>query len=237
MPTLDRERSTLQSKILEDLDSLTEQARSNPPIDELVSDGELDGDDDSFQADALGSKTGRDSFVENATAFIECLMTLIPALERIGRPRLGIRRIHGQQESLAFYVTGPARIYVRQILDRFPNAATRLAERLGEANWQRHVEIRKRMDEGLDDTVFKPENVIVPKSKFHDSGLGTSAPANSNYAMSIISQTSFASSLAEKEQGTLRVPPTPLEVAAGMPFQCSICCQVVHNIQNRRDWK
>jgi hypothetical protein len=45
-------------------------------------------------------------------------------------------------EDSIFEVSGPAKAYVSNILDKFPSADIRLIERLGEANWQRHVIIR-----------------------------------------------------------------------------------------------
>ena len=201
-------------------------------LDEPVSDDDSISDDD--EVGYTAHKTKRHSFLKDITTFIDCLMVLIPTLERANR-RKPEEISSLQQVPVNFEVTEPARIYVRHVLDRFPHAAKRLAERLGEANWQRHMEIREMMHR--EDVDIDPGTGFAPKSKFHDSGLGSSIPGVSTYAMSTTSGTSFASSLAEKERGTLRVPPTPHEVAKGKPFQCSFCGQVLSWIRNRRDWK
>jgi hypothetical protein len=41
-----------------------------------------------------------------------------------------------------FHVSEPADIYIKNILDKFPRAGCVLAQRLGEANWQRLVNVR-----------------------------------------------------------------------------------------------
>jgi hypothetical protein len=43
---------------------------------------------------------------------------------------------------LEFHVSGPARTYILHICNRFPQANSQLVERLGEANWQRHIALR-----------------------------------------------------------------------------------------------
>jgi hypothetical protein len=80
-------------------------------------------------------------------------------------------------------------------------------------------------------------STFLPVSKFHDSGLGTSVPAQSDHAFSIASHTSFLSSHAESEDGKARVPPTPEQVAEGQPFDCAICGQTLTSIKSRIDWK
>ena len=215
---------------------MTEQAKSILGLDELISDDELNGAE--TQDDTLNDlEVDKNSFIEDIAGFINCLMDLIPTFERIDQARPSRKQTERSPTLEVFDVTEPAHVYVRQILDRFPNAQVRLAERLGEANWQRHNEICRRMDDGLEESESNLNNRFVAKSRFHDSGLGTSVPAESTYAMTTASKASFASSLAEREQGSLRVPPTPVEVANKIPFTCSICHQTVHNIRDRRDWK
>lgn len=69
---------------------------------------------------------------------------------------------------------------------------------------------------------------------FHDSGIGTSVPAHTQYAES---HTAFNSSITEREEGRLRVPREPAEVDAGIPFQCCLCGDILSSIRNRVDWK
>ena len=42
-----------------------------------------------------------------------------------------------------FEVSGPALVYVRNIKDKYPDADEELVRRLGQANWERHVRLRK----------------------------------------------------------------------------------------------
>ena len=147
-----------------------------------------------------------------------------------------------------FNVSTPARPYVSLIKDKFPQAALRLIERLGEANWQRHVIVRDRAERGADDIQInenKPQAAVFSQygkvSLFQDSGIGTSVSAGSKHAPSTASHNSFASSVVDGEHRWARVPPTPNEVSQGKPFLCSICLvkqnKLRKNIQNRVDWK
>ena len=136
-----------------------------------------------------------------------------------------------------FQVSGPARTYVINVRDRFANADSRLVERLGEANWQRHTALRTGMEQEAPETIGEPKSVFVPVSMFHDSGLGSSVPANSSYAITVASHSSFVSSLAEDDTGVLRVPSTPKEVHEGRAFTCEICGHKLNRIKNRIDWK
>ena len=145
--------------------------------------------------------------------------------------------------SVPFAVSDPAMIYVSLIRDKFKQAHHKLVERLGEANWQRHRDIRDKMEK----TELSPEertklsgersiacSLFRPYSDFHDSGIGTSVPAQTEYAPS---HTSFLSSNTEGEHASLRVPKEPPEAGAGKLFQCFLCRCVISNVRNRIDWK
>ena len=43
---------------------------------------------------------------------------------------------------VAFRVSDPAQSYVQLVREKYKNAEHRLVERLGEANWQRHIRVR-----------------------------------------------------------------------------------------------
>jgi hypothetical protein len=141
---------------------------------------------------------------------------------------------------LEFHVSGPARTYILNIRDRFPQADSQLVERLGEANWQRHIALRGRpMQADSSDAPVEElaKSVFLPVSLFQDSGLGSSLPAQTSYAATSASHTSFISSQADEEGGGLRVPPTPKAVSKGIPFSCETCGQTLSQIKNRVDWK
>lgn len=134
-----------------------------------------------------------------------------------------------------FSVSGPARTYVGLVQDKYPKAVRKLAERFGEANWQRHVNIRNQLDSEAP-TPEEPaaHSLFRPHSAFHDSGIGTSIPAYTTYAAS---HTSYRSSASQCARGSVRVPSTPVEVGAGKPFQCFLCKMTLSNIKTRIDWK
>jgi hypothetical protein len=136
-----------------------------------------------------------------------------------------------------FKISEPATIYVRNILDKFPSADIKLIQRLGECNWQRYVKIRNskegsEIDRGI--LLEAAGSIFQPTSIFHDSGLGSTIPANSCYAASA---SSFISKAGDADGGYFRVPPMPKEVFDGKPFECFICRHIIHHIKNRVDWK
>ena len=170
---------------------------------------------------------------------IQSLMNLAPAIEN-NLIQANLKNMSPSNiKNFAFNVSKSAQGYVSHVRDKFPNAPGRLVERLGEANWQRHHVVRAKMykkrlvSEDKEGTLAE----FQPKSVFHDSGLGTTVTASSSYAASMASHTSFLSSVAEREEGSLRVPPTPVEISAGKPFTCFICGHTQSKLKNRVDWK
>ena len=175
--------------------------------------------------------------------YIQALMDLGPTIENnLVQVDRKIKETKNNPE--AFNVSTPARTYVSLIRDKFPKAISRLVERLGEANWQRHVVVRDMMERGAETPQVTNEvkkaavfSQFGPVSLFQDSGLGTSISAGSQSAPSMASHSSFVSSIAEWEQQSVRVPPTPAAVGEGQHFQCKICFAVQKTIRNRVDWK
>lgn len=49
-------------------------------------------------------------------------------------------------EPTSFKISGPAEIWTRKVVDSFPNIAITLAERLGEANWQRYQRVSRKLE-------------------------------------------------------------------------------------------
>jgi hypothetical protein len=140
-------------------------------------------------------------------------------------------------EDSTFEVSGPAKAYVSNILDKFPSADIRLIQRLGEANWQRHVIIRNKQDQeepGQSILQRTAKSIFHPALTFHDSGIGSSLPVVSAYAPSL---SSFVSKLDDADNKYFRVPPTPKEVLEGKPFECFICDRTISTLKNRADWK
>jgi hypothetical protein len=209
--------------------------------DDPSSDGSSEVEDHEVQ---YGTNPGREpwvtKFCREVSDNISCLMDFVFVLEQtLQSADHGFQRI---RQLVLFEVSGPAHVYVTNIRDKYQHADLKLVQRSGEANWQRHVRIRSMLDqaeeEGPHAIPIDAKSVFTPFSKFHDSGLGTSLPAVSAYAVSNASHMSFASSLADgKESTCLRVPTTPAEVWSKKPFNCSICGEIQYNIKDRIAWK
>jgi hypothetical protein len=183
--------------------------------------------------------------IKSLNTSVKCLMDLLPSMENTLNHPYAADGGHDDNivtTPVAFQVSGPAKTYVLNVYDRFAKADAHLVERLGEANWQRHVALRSALgQEGvmLDSTPGVqevPKSLFVPISMFHDSGLGSSH-ARSSFAATVASHSSFVSSLAENETGGMRVPSTPKEVFGNIPFVCDICGHLLSRIKNRIDWK
>lgn len=215
-----------------------------------------DGDD--TDEDSSSDDDGPSDTIEELGFATKCLVELGPTLHQNLRYAEKARIQSGQPPTVPFCVSGPAWIYVLHVREKYRQAQCQLVERLGEANWQRHREVRERRDQIVNSTEEHPPTAQVedddelereeeqrqehqvphslfrPYSAFYDSGIGTSVPAQTSYAQS---HTSFLSSNTEGEHGSPRVPPTPVEVSAGKPFQCYLCGHVLSSIKNRVDWK
>ena len=197
-----------------------------------------DSDDDDDDASLLSDDF---DFGSNLKSRIQMLLDLVPSIESMVDHEESARHKQTLAKKLVFHASGPAQTYISLLHDKFPKASLQLKERLGEANWQRHVNVRLRMEQttihGYDDRV-KSGSVFHPRTLFHDSGVGTTVAARSQYAPTKASHTSFMSSTAQIKEGALRVPPTPVEVSSGKPFfRCHICGIPQMNIKNRVDWK
>ncbi len=226
------------------LDDLIDQAKS---ILSLSEDGEdsLDSEDDE---DAVNASLSTERAVQlrcraRLSHNISMLMELLPTLEAAYRlkhtPRVD-RNAHRH-----FRVTSTATPYVRHIRDKFPHAHSRLADRLGEANWQRHERLRnpawKRPD--ADDTEQNPGRSIQkartffdPVSIFKDSALGSSLNNRTEKAASVASHSSFLSSALGDPKTKLRVPKMPEGTEWGSPFACPYCASMI-DVHSRVDWK
>ncbi len=195
-----------------------------------VEEGGSDTDDDDISEDDV---TG--DIFEELGLHTRWLTQLAPTLEQNLIHAENARYQTSCRRGVPFLVSGPAAIYVSLVREKYRQAQNQLVERLGEANWQRHVNVRTRMEASVD--VPSPaEELAVAKSlfrpsAFHDSGIGTSVQGQTQYA------SSFQSSIREGERESLRVPATPAEVHDGKPFQCFLCKSMLSNIKNRVDWK
>jgi hypothetical protein len=202
-------------------------------------------DNESLSSNGSDMKLGESEVCNSLASQVACLMDLLPSMDNTLLHAMGRDRDGRVPATVKFQVSGPASSYIRSVYDKFSEADTKLVERLGEANWQRHTTIRLNREAPTEtgSTISKPglklesRSSFVPVSKFHDSGLGSSIPTPINDAASVRSHSSFASSLGEEDTSTLRVPPTPLEVFDEKPFTCDYCGQLLTDIRSRIDWK
>lgn len=193
---------------------------------------------DSEEVDALDVTSF--NFIYDISSYVSCLMELLPTLER--SLMLGQRPAEAKELSSlpTFCVSGPAAHFVYHIRDKFKTSDVRLAQRLGEANWQRYVRIRRQMAEismpgaGIttDDTP-SALSLFVPRSMFHNSGLGVSVSALS---AALVLDKSTMSRPTDIGSGNPQAPITPAEVQLGEPFQCEICGHTLLDIKSRVDW-
>jgi hypothetical protein len=205
----------------------------------IIDDSEDDTSD--IESDTTAKSSNRRAVLDEIASDIKFynlrLMDLLPSIERTAviHKDIPASRIDVIPTSVLFQVSKPAYAYVLQVRDKFPGADERLVERLGEANWQRRVRIREGLQEFTKEVATEAaKSLFIPVSMFHDSGLGTSALAESAYAQS---HSSFRTTATESQVGTYRVPPTPKEVFESVPFNCEICGHMLKNIKNRVDWK
>ena len=209
------------------------------------------GKEETVEYDGGSGDESEDDLADDVQFHTDCLLQLSPTIKKCLS-----QSNRKSAPNTPFAVSTPASYYVRTVCDKFPNADMGLVERLGEANWQRHIRLRaigniyndshdnpgsgycdKDNKVALAQTVFGKANVPEPQSIFHDSGVGTMESAGTTYAPSLKSHSSFVSSNAEVDRGSLRVPSTPPQVILGEPFVCEFCNETQYKILNRVDWK
>lgn len=208
----------------------------------IIEDSEDDGSDtESYIGIIKDSREMLDEIASDIRFYNLRLMDLLPSIERTALQPKDLQdseKAPRSTPSAQFQVSEPAYAYVLQVRDKFPEAERKLVERLGEANWQRRIRIRRDPHDLVHSVVVDiSKSVFIPVSLFHDSGLGTSIPTQSAYAPTVVSHSSFRTSATESQAGSYKVPPTPKEVATGDPFTCEICGHMLKNIKNRVDWK
>ena len=115
--------------------------------------------------------------------------------------------------------SSPGSVYVVNILDKFPGIRPGLANRLGEANWQRNVMIRS-----------KPISF---------AGIHSSAPAQpSEYTYPLPTARRPRAVYGRSKKSKLRhVPAIPISLSKGSSTTCTICSKEIKGINTRVAWK
>lgn len=184
----------------------------------------LQEDSDGYESDSDDSEYNYPNDSIQATAediktYIQCLVDLsssisCPAMDPEYRDQI--------PTLLTFEKRNAHDYYADLISTKFPQASSDLVDRLGKANWSRYQRIQAERianasAEAQDIPQFEAASVLAG-SKFHDSGLGSSIPAQTTYAATIVS---FISSLTDGNRP--QIPPLPEEARKGQPFDCDAC--------------
>ncbi|KEY74960.1 hypothetical protein S7711_01308 [Stachybotrys chartarum IBT 7711] len=112
--------------------------------------------------------------------------------------------------------------YSDKIKNRFPKAEASLVERLAQANWDRFLRTKASRENYLAAQKCAEKEVEMrgpltePVSKFHDSGLGTTAYSGTSYAETVMSYRA-------NERDSIRIPPLPDGAKEGKKFDCLAC--------------
>ncbi|OOQ88852.1 hypothetical protein PEBR_11720 [Penicillium brasilianum] len=193
--------------------------------------------DDETSDDSSSSTERHHNHLGRIHSYISCLIDLIPAVERYIYSLQCKAEAQSVPIKTVFRLSHRAQPYAMLISDRFTNAPSSLVKRLAEANLERSIRLRTHEDdeeEVNEESHREAMTLFKPFSLFHDSGLGTSIPAISQYAATVASHTSFLSVGGEEALGRPRVPTLPQE--GGAPFQCGYCHRTI-SMRNRIQWK
>ncbi len=145
---------------------------------------------------------------------------------------LSLEKSPESRAEVPFAVSGPALVYVRNIQDKYPDADEELVRRLGQANWERHVRLRKIFNQ---ESAPATERSFFKPASFRDSALGSSIQIPTDYEPSVA--TSFASNPDDSDSNHFRVPPLPQESRPGAGFICPFCRTLLLDVRSRASWK
>jgi hypothetical protein len=137
----------------------------------------------------------------------------------------------------------PYRVYEEMICHRFPKAEPIAISHHAKANYYRFVNLQNTRKQGHnaeldeDESSLRPAHLLdietqtIPRTNFHDSGIGTSHRHESSYAQSLMSFTRRS-----HEQYAKLLPKLPQEGISGGRFECCVCLRKVQ-FSNEGLWK
>ena len=192
-----------------------------------------DSDDD--EEDAVLTSSNPADIRRDIASYITRLFEATPLVQRFIDRLEASRLLRTQIPIESFSISGPAHTYVSLVKDHFQNISPQLADRLGQANWQRHQELR--ISATKEDVVPPPVD-DAPQNTFRDSGYESRRPRSSQYAISVkscASHSSFKSTDSAATAGRPRVPSAPPAVLIG-DEPCPYCYKTVE-LSNRIEWK
>ncbi|KAK0644629.1 hypothetical protein B0T16DRAFT_460662 [Cercophora newfieldiana] len=181
-----------------------------------------DGSYDDFETDSLKE------VLEDLKIDAQCLMDLDPLFMN---PALDLPV--AKQTAAQTVDWAPEKAYCEKVRQRFPRASELLVSQLGEANWARYLRLqsqRNTTEEPAQHGDQELESGTIAASKFHDSGIGTSLPAESSYAETVMTYTAWAGG------SKIRIPPLPEAAKRGDPFDCVACGRSIR-AKNSSAWK
>lgn len=213
-----RFRTGIIELIDESRDSVAHDDHSRPINDEDGSDAEYDP-----------TQPDLEDILEDLDTYTQCLVDLspslaCPAMDSTTRGEATINTTIQSRE--------PHQYYADLIGTRFPEAAADIVEQLGRSNWERYKRVSAERTANLQAPHPGKEALDeVAASHFQDSGLGSSLPAQANYASSM---TSYLSSSAGGDRP--HVPALSDKAKRGIPFTCDACGKLIR-VTNKRVWK
>ena len=191
-------------------------------------------EDDSEESDAWENET---TFAAADIAQLHCQLAFhtIQLFEATPLVQRSIDRLERSRIKQPPYessnVSEPAQVYVNLVKDRFRNVSDQLARRLGQANWQRHQELRIGIQE---------QAAVIDKAIRHifkDSGYDSRQIEISPYEASTKSHASHSSLKSigsEEDIGRPQLPSAPSGVLQGNE-PCPYCHEVL-KVSNRIEW-
>lgn len=232
LPLLSKKQGLSSPIAVECLTGVTMEARTS--LHEGYDDTSEDDGSESDFSEPSEMCSDWEELIEDIATDVQCLLDLDPLIEAPA-PDITKRQTKQHTETRAakwelFHV------FSGNISQKFPKADIGLVDRLAKAHLDRilmtQIERAKHFQEAeqeknQDDAKGVATGAITADppptelgSKFHDSGIGTSAGTGSKYAATVIS---FSS----KGLESMDIPPLPEGAAEGKPFECVVCARPV----------
>ncbi|KAK4691720.1 hypothetical protein P7C71_g5341, partial [Lecanoromycetidae sp. Uapishka_2] len=114
-------------------------------IHESLDDASGSGSESDSGSDVSEAGSLLEDIISDLRSRNQCLFDLSGSLERPAADA-DLEEIRHTDIS-NFKVSGPAEVWTRKIVDNYPEIDVTLAERLGEANWQRYQRVSKKLDD------------------------------------------------------------------------------------------
>ncbi|KAI9686882.1 MAG: hypothetical protein M1822_002635 [Bathelium mastoideum] len=211
---------------------IEEQSASTLPKEEVYY-SDSDSDSDSDDCDSNSGAGYANEILEDLRVNIRCLQNLTPALEWPAKDA-GCNEAPGKVDGRTPLSTHHH--FAQLVRDKFPLANTALVEQLGENNLKRYLRLQeqRRLNgaQSQSDVLQLEGATVVAKSKFHDSGKGTSKGPDTNHASTVAP--SVVSSLTDSARPS--VPPLPDSARKGEPFECDACGRRVR-VTTLENWR